>query len=136
MLGLWVLVFYATFNNISAISWWSVLLEEGTGLPGENHRPSAKQWQSLSHNALHLAPWAGFELPTSVVIDPDCIVSCKTNYSTMTATSPPQNITQKHKIWLSYVQLRVTCIYNLCIIQILTVVGLFTLYNHLAQNQT
>ena len=36
-----VLVFNATFNNISAISWWSILLVEGTGVPGENHRPAA-----------------------------------------------------------------------------------------------
>ena len=28
----------ATFNNISAISWRSVLLMEETGEPGENHR--------------------------------------------------------------------------------------------------
>ena len=32
-----VMVFNSTFNNISAISWWSVLLEE-TGVPGENNR--------------------------------------------------------------------------------------------------
>jgi hypothetical protein len=30
----------ATFNNISAISWRSVLLEEETAVPGENHRPA------------------------------------------------------------------------------------------------
>ena len=34
-------VFNTTFNNISAISWWSVLLVEKTGVPGENHRPVA-----------------------------------------------------------------------------------------------
>jgi hypothetical protein len=34
-----VMVFNATFNNISAISWRSVLLMEETGMPGENHRP-------------------------------------------------------------------------------------------------
>jgi hypothetical protein len=34
------MVFNATFNNISAISWRSVLLVEETG---ENHRPVAKQ---------------------------------------------------------------------------------------------
>jgi hypothetical protein len=28
---------YATFNNISVILWWSVLLVEETGVPGENH---------------------------------------------------------------------------------------------------
>ena len=31
--GLWVMVFNATFNNISAISWWSVLLVEETEYP-------------------------------------------------------------------------------------------------------
>jgi hypothetical protein len=31
------MVLYATFNNISAISWWSVLLMEETGRPGENN---------------------------------------------------------------------------------------------------
>ena len=33
-----VMVFNATFNNISVISWWSVLLVEETGVLGENHR--------------------------------------------------------------------------------------------------
>jgi len=32
----WFMVLNATFNNISVISWWSVLLVEGTG---ENDRP-------------------------------------------------------------------------------------------------
>jgi uncharacterized protein YpuA (DUF1002 family) len=30
------MVFNATFNNISFILWWSVLLVEETGVPGEN----------------------------------------------------------------------------------------------------
>ena len=35
-----LMVFNATFNNISVLSWRSVLLvEELTGGPGENHRP-------------------------------------------------------------------------------------------------
>ena len=33
------MVSYATFNNISCLSWRSVLLVEETGVPGENHRP-------------------------------------------------------------------------------------------------
>jgi hypothetical protein len=37
----WNMVFNATFNNISAISWWSDLLVEETEVPGENHRPAA-----------------------------------------------------------------------------------------------
>jgi len=36
-----VMVFNATFNNISAISWWSVLLVEETGVPRENNQPAA-----------------------------------------------------------------------------------------------
>ena len=40
------MVFNATFNNISVMSWWSVLLIEETGVPGENHRPIASHWQS------------------------------------------------------------------------------------------
>jgi hypothetical protein len=34
-----LMVFNVTFNNISVISWRSVLLMEETGVPGENHRP-------------------------------------------------------------------------------------------------
>ena len=37
----WVMVFTATFNNISVISWRSVLLVEEIGVPEENHRPAA-----------------------------------------------------------------------------------------------
>jgi len=33
--------FNATFNNISVISWRSVLLLEETGVPREYHRPTA-----------------------------------------------------------------------------------------------
>ena len=32
-----LMVFNATFNNISVISWRSVLFVEETGVPGENH---------------------------------------------------------------------------------------------------
>jgi hypothetical protein len=39
------MVFNATFNNISVISWWLVLLVEETGVPGENNRPAASYWQ-------------------------------------------------------------------------------------------
>ena len=31
------MVLNASFNNISAISWWSVLLVQETGVPGGNH---------------------------------------------------------------------------------------------------
>jgi len=43
-------VFNVTFNNIADITWMSFLLVEETGVPGENHRPAASHWQTLSHN--------------------------------------------------------------------------------------
>jgi hypothetical protein len=59
----------ATFNNISAISWRSVLLVEETGVHGENQQPIASHWQTLSHNVASSKPvCVGFELTTSVVI--------------------------------------------------------------------
>ena len=42
------MVLNATFNNISVISWRSVLLVEETGIPGENHRPVT------SHKLYHI----------------------------------------------------------------------------------
>jgi hypothetical protein len=35
------MVFNATFNNISAISWWLDLLGEETGVRRENPKPAA-----------------------------------------------------------------------------------------------
>jgi hypothetical protein len=54
--GVRVMVFNATFNNISVISWWSVLLVEETGVFWENHRPVASHWQTLSHNVVSGTP--------------------------------------------------------------------------------
>jgi hypothetical protein len=36
-----VMVFNSTFNNISVISWQSILLMEETGVPGEKHQAVA-----------------------------------------------------------------------------------------------
>ena len=47
-----IMVFNATFNIISVISWWSVLLVEEIGIPGENHRTAASLWQTLSHTVV------------------------------------------------------------------------------------
>jgi hypothetical protein len=49
----WFMVLNATFNNISAISGWSVLLVEETGVPGENHRPVASHKHTLFHIMLY-----------------------------------------------------------------------------------
>ena len=41
------MVFNATFNNISAISWRSALLVEETGVPRDNHIPVASHWEKF-----------------------------------------------------------------------------------------
>ena len=50
--GVRLVVFVATFNSISLISWRSVLLVEETGVPGEIHRHAASNWQTVSHNVV------------------------------------------------------------------------------------
>jgi hypothetical protein len=52
----WFMVFNATFNNISVISWRSVLLVEETGVPGENPAPTfRKSLTNLMLYRVHLA---------------------------------------------------------------------------------
>jgi hypothetical protein len=46
-----LLVFNATFSNISAISWRPVLVVEEAGVPGENHRPATGK---LYHSRLQV----------------------------------------------------------------------------------
>jgi hypothetical protein len=43
-----LLVLNATYSNISAISWRPVLVMEEAGVSGENHRPWASNWLTLS----------------------------------------------------------------------------------------
>ena len=47
-----LIVFNTTFNNISVISWGSVLLMEETSVTEENDRPATCHWQTLSHNVV------------------------------------------------------------------------------------
>jgi hypothetical protein len=83
---IYLMVFNATFNNISVISWLSVLLVEDTGGPGEN---LLQVTDKLYYIMLYTSPWSRFELTTSVVIGTDCIGSCKSNYHTITAKMAP-----------------------------------------------
>ena len=97
---------FMVFNNISVISWRSVLLVEESG---ENHRPVVSHWQILSHNVVtcmqYTLPWTGFELAT---FSGDrhwfhrykC--SCKSNYHTITTTTTP------HLNWEMY------AMYSIC----------------------
>ena len=50
------MVFNATFNNISVITWQSVLLVEETGVPGENYQPVTSHRQTLSNNVVLSTP--------------------------------------------------------------------------------
>ena len=52
----WVMVFNATFNNISVVSLLSVLLVEETAVHGENLWPAVSHWQTLSHNVVSRTP--------------------------------------------------------------------------------
>jgi hypothetical protein len=44
LFDLMIIVFKATFSNISAISWRPVLVVEEAVVPGENHRLRANNW--------------------------------------------------------------------------------------------
>ena len=53
MFSVSVVEFNAIFNNISVISWWSILL---VGETRENHRYVASHKQTLSHNVVSGTP--------------------------------------------------------------------------------
>ena len=75
-----VIVLTATFNNISVISWRSVILVEETGVSGD----VACHLRTLSHNVVLSTP--RYELTT---LGTDCIGSFKSNNHT--TTTPPCN---------------------------------------------
>ena len=83
MVRVMVMVFNATLNNISVISWLPVLLVEETRVPGETTDllVTDKLYPIMLYQ---VHPLAGFKLTTLVVIGTDCIDSYKFNYHTKT----------------------------------------------------
>ena len=72
------MVFNATFNNSSVISWQSVLLVEETRVLTENHWPTTSHWQTLSHIVVSSTPrLSGNQIQILVVIGTDCICMYK-----------------------------------------------------------
>ena len=71
------MVFNAIFNNISTMSWRSVLLVEETEVSGENYRPAASQWQTLLHNVV--SSMSDIRTHNISAIGIDCTDSSKAN---------------------------------------------------------
>jgi hypothetical protein len=51
-----IILFNATFINMSVISCSQLLVDETGRVPGENNRLVASHWQTLSHNVVSSTP--------------------------------------------------------------------------------
>ena len=82
----WFIVFNATFNYISVISWRSVVLVEETQRKPPNYRKSLTN--CITYCCMeYTSPWTGLKLTTLVGIGTDCTVSCTFRYHTIATTT-------------------------------------------------
>jgi len=96
-----VMMFNATFNNISVISWWSVLLVDETGVPWEKHQSVTSHRQTLSYYVVSSTPrLSGIQIHMLVAIGTDCICSYKSNYNMITTTTAPCLEWRRSKVYL------------------------------------
>ena len=84
-----VLVFNATFNNISVISWWSVLLVE-------QNRSTRRKLSTCRKSLTNFITWYCIEYTSPerdslVMKSTDSIGSCQSNHYTITTTTVPYN---------------------------------------------
>ena len=87
-LGAKVIVLNTTFNNISAISKWSVFIDGGNRCTRRKRPICRKSLTNFITKCCieYTSPWAGFELTNLVVTGTVSIGSCKSNYHTITTT--------------------------------------------------
>ena len=81
------MVFNATFNNISVISCHSVLLVEDLEKTVDLSQVTDKIYHIILYR-VHITV-SEFKLTTIVVIDTDCVCSCKSNYHTIVTSTVP-----------------------------------------------
>jgi hypothetical protein len=75
------MVFNATFNSITILSWQSVLLVKETR---KKHRTATSHSQTLPHNVVSNTPRHVQDLNS------DCTGSCKSNYQTIMSMTAPR----------------------------------------------